>query len=246
MKKIHHLTVKDGSCLYYETMGKGQPLILLHGNGGSSHFFASQVKTLKKYYHLIVVDCRGRGHSSDCSHHITYDLMVEDLEAIIRHENLGKVNVLGFSDGANLALCYAQKYPHRIHSLILNAANRRFSDLTKEAQERFRTFSFVTKKLGQFIPEMRRRHHYFQLAFAEIPLQEKVLQSLNVPVLIMVGENDIVDIEFSRKLCSLFPNALLLVEPLVGHMFARQKPTQYTNYIINFLENKAFQHRDVK
>lgn len=236
MKTIHQLTVKDGSCLYYETMGTGQPLVLLHGNGGSSQFFHAQAKTLKHFFKLYIIDCRGRGYSSDHSTSISFPLMVEDLKDIFKHEHLQKVHLLGFSDGANLALLFAQTYPQYIQSLILNAANRRFSDLTKNAQENFTLLQKVTGCLGKFIPFVRRKHHYLKLAFSNLPIQEEKLKNLHFPVLILVGEKDIVDLNFSKKLCSWFPNAQLHVEPMVGHDFAHQRPKRYTAEILSFLE----------
>lgn len=233
-KRIHHLLMADGTKIYYEKMGHGEPLVLLHGNGGSSRYFSYQRK-LSQHFELYIIDVRGRGQSTDNSRIITYDLMTQDLLTILNHEQLNKVHLLGFSDGANLALLFAQKYPERIKSLILNAANQRFQDLTKETQERFNWSQKIMYYLKDFHPFLKKRHHYFNLAFANIPIDEEKIKSFTFPVLILVGENDIVDLNFSKKLAHLFKNSTLIVEPNVGHMFARQKPKKYNQYVLNFL-----------
>ena len=236
MRHIKHLQVYDGSTLYYEVVGKGDPLILLHGNGGSSRYFHIHIHELAKYYKLYIIDCRGRGRSTDQSSTITYSLMSDDLLSIVQHEKLTSFHLLGFSDGANLALLFAERYPSYIKSLILNAANQRFNDLTKETQTRFKISKYMMTKLAKIHPLFKRKNHYFKLAFDEIPIDENKLKHFHFPVLILVGENDIVDIQFSKKLASLFQDATLIIEPRVGHFFAHQKPKQYCSYILSFLK----------
>lgn len=237
MRSIHHLKVSDGTSIYYERIGHGEPLILLHGNGGSSRYFHYQIKALSQHYRLYVVDCRGRGRSTDKSPHISYFLMAQDLLELVQHEQLHKFHLLGFSDGANLALLFAQLHPQYIQSLILNAANQKFSDLTKETQQRFKWSLAMMKKAAPLHPFFKKRSHYFSLAFDEIPVDQALIHQLTFPVLILVGENDIVNVDFSRRLASLFPNAKLCIEPNVGHMFARQKPSKYNEYVLNFLKH---------
>lgn len=239
-RQIKHLTMPDASVLYYECIGQGEPLILLHGNGGSSRYFHTHIHELSKYYKLYIIDCRGRGWSTDQSPTITYSLMVDDLLHIIQFEQLTSFNLLGFSDGANLALLFAERYPYYIRSLILNAANQHFYDLTKETQQWFKFSKAIMQKCGQWLPVLKWKNHYFKLAFDDIPIDEHKLKQASYPVLILVGENDIVDLKFSKKLASLFKRATLIVELNVGHFFAKQKPKQYCRYILNFLnENKS-------
>lgn len=237
MRHIHHLHVTDGTSIYYECIGHGEPLILLHGNGGSSRYFHYQIKALSQHYRLYVVDCRGRGRSTDNASHISYFLMAQDLWELVQHEQLSKFHLLGFSDGANLALLFTQLHPETIQSLILNAANQKFSDLTKETQQRFKWSKHLMDKASVLHPFFKRRSHYFELAFDEIPVDKALLRQLHFPVLILVGENDIVNVSFSRKLAQLFPNATLCIEPNVGHMFARQRPERYNHYVLEFLKH---------
>lgn len=235
-KMIHHLVVADGSTMYYEVMGKGDPLVLLHGNGGSTDYFSKQIEALSKHYKLYIIDSRGRGHSTDNSPQISFQLMASDLLAILRHEHLTKINLLGFSDGANLALVFAQEHPKMINSLILNAGNHHFDDLTEDTRESFLFHRHLLKVGAKLHPFLHRIAHYYNLAFETIHLDEKQIQRIDAPVLILVGEKDIVKPSFSHHLASLFKHSELIIEPKIGHRFARIKPKTYNRYVLSFLK----------
>lgn len=235
-KVIHHLTVKDGSTMYYEVMGKGDPLVLLHGNGGSTEYFSKQVSALGKHYRLYIIDSRGRGHSTDLSPHISFQLMAEDLLEILQHEQLSKINLLGFSDGANLALLFAQEHPEMINSLILNAGNHHFDDLTEDTREAFRWHRHLLRVGARLHPFLHRVAHYYNLAFETIRLDADRIHQIKAPVLILVGEKDIVKPSFSHHLAALFHHSELIIEPETGHRFARVKPKTYNQYVLSFLK----------
>lgn len=237
-KKIHHYKVHDGSTMYYECYGKGEPLFLLHGNNGSTFYFHRQIHFLKKYFKVYAIDSRGRGQSKDNSNHINFDLMAEDLFEIIRHEKLTKINLLGFSDGANLALIFSQKYPQMIQSLILNAANGSFNDLTNVSKRKFKLINQFLEISEKYNQTLKKYHHYFHLVFENLHLNYKKLSTFKFPVLILVGQYDIVKKEFSEKLARTFPNSKLIIEPSVGHTFALERPNIYNQYILNFLNKK--------
>lgn len=235
-KVIHYLTVADGSEMYYEVIGKGDALVLLHGNGGSTTYFSKQVEALSRHYRLYIIDSRGRGRSTDCSHQISFPLMANDLLEILHHEHLSQINLLGFSDGANLALLFAQQHPEMINSLILNAGNHQFGDLTETTRRSFLCHRYLLKLIDKLHPFIHRSAHYFNLAFATIHFDEKQIKKITAPVLILVGEKDIVKPSFSRHLANLFPHSQLIIEPGIGHRFARQKPKTYNRYVLSFLE----------
>ena len=237
-KKTHHLQLADHSMIYYETYGQGMPLFLLHGNSGSTLYFKNQIHVLKKYFKIYAVDLRGRGQSIDYASKINYQLMVNDLLTILKHEHLTKINLLGFSDGANLALLFSEHYPQYINKLILNAANNSFTDLTPTAKLRFKLTNDILKLGEKYFPKLNKFQHYFQLAFANLHINFQKLAHFKFPVLILVGQFDIVKKEFSQKLAHTFPNAQLIIEPHVGHSFALERPNTYNKYVLNFLNNK--------
>lgn len=112
----------NGIELYYKVLGKGEPIVILHGGPGLDHtYLLPQMEQLADDYQLIFYDQRASGRSSGEAEptSITIDKFVEDLEGLRQAFNLDKMNLIGHSWGGLLAMFYAIKYPHRLNSLIL-------------------------------------------------------------------------------------------------------------------------------
>jgi esterase len=104
--------------LHYRVLGKGAPLVILHGLFGSSDNWQSQAKKLAEFYTVYLVDLRNHGHSFWSPAH-TYDLMAEDIHGLIEELNLKKIILLGHSMGAKVAMTFAQQHPMLLDKLIL-------------------------------------------------------------------------------------------------------------------------------
>ena len=85
----------DGIKLYYEVYGAGEPLLLVHGNGGSIADFKAQIDHFRKRYRVIAMDARDHGKSADSADKISYEKMTSDLAALLDHLQTGPVYVLG-------------------------------------------------------------------------------------------------------------------------------------------------------
>lgn len=116
------IKVKDAE-LYYMVVGKGEPVVILHGGPGFDHIHMLPMSELAKDYKVIFYDQRATGNSTgntdDIS--ITVDNFVEDLEELRKKLNLEKMNVIGHSWGAALGMYYGIKYPDNLKTLILLA-----------------------------------------------------------------------------------------------------------------------------
>ena len=112
----------NGLMLYYKILGRGESLVILHGGPGASHdYFLPYLLPLARHNKVIFIDERGSGRSQkleDASGY-TIENMVEDVEAVRRALNLGKISLLGHSYGGALAQAYALKYQRNLTHLIL-------------------------------------------------------------------------------------------------------------------------------
>jgi proline iminopeptidase len=112
----------NGVMIYYVTFGQGDPLVILHGGPGASHdYFLPYLLPLAKRNKLVFIDERGCGRSQklDSIAGYTVENMAEDVEAVRKTLNLGKINLLGHSYGGVLAQAYALKYQQNLARLIL-------------------------------------------------------------------------------------------------------------------------------
>jgi len=113
-----------GALIYYETMGRGAPLVIVHGGPGASHdYFLPHLLPLMRTNRLIFIDERGSGKSSKLEDPKEYTVasMVEDLEAVRVGLGLGKISLLGHSFGGVIVQAYALKYQKNLSHLILGS-----------------------------------------------------------------------------------------------------------------------------
>jgi len=111
-----------GSILYYESIGSGSPLIVLHGGPGSSHqYFLPHLLPLARHHRLIFLDERGSGRSQRLADPSGYTLEAMSCDVNALRDSLGypTTDVLGHSFGGILAQDYALRYPGHVHRLIL-------------------------------------------------------------------------------------------------------------------------------
>ena len=109
--------------LYTKESGSGQPMVLLHGNGEDSSYFVNQISFFESKYLVIAVDTRGHGSSPRGRGTFTLERFADDLKGFLDRRGLRRIILLGFSDGGNIALIFALKYPGYVDRLILNGAN---------------------------------------------------------------------------------------------------------------------------
>jgi len=119
--------------LYARAIGRGQPVIILHGGPDFDHgYLLPDLDRLKDAFRLIYYDQRGRGRSADHvrPHDVTLTSDVDDLDKVREHFLLDAPALLGHSWGAVLALEYAIRYPTRVsHLILMNPAPASVSDL---------------------------------------------------------------------------------------------------------------------
>jgi pimeloyl-ACP methyl ester carboxylesterase len=102
----------DGARMWYSTYGSGSPVILLHGGLGHSGNWGHQVPALVSAgYRVLLIDSRGHGRSTRDARPYTYQLMASDVVAVMDALHLEKAYLVGWSDGACVALILAHKAP---------------------------------------------------------------------------------------------------------------------------------------
>src|SRR6478735_4864596 len=110
----------DGLQLYYESYGEGgTPLILLHGGFGLTSMFGDLPARLADQRRVIAVDLQGHGRTADIDRPLTMQAMADDIAALVRFLDLGKVDVLGYSLGGGVGLRTAIQHPDLVRKLVL-------------------------------------------------------------------------------------------------------------------------------
>ena len=190
--------------LYYETFGKGRPLILLHGNGENHHIFSRITKDLSRNHTIYLIDSRCHGKSQKrCS--ISYDLMASDIISFIHKLRLEKPDLYGFSDGGITGLLIAIKEPGLLSSLIISGANifpEGMNDKTLKSMKR--VYFFTRSKL-------------YRLMLTEPHISPSELEKIEIPVHLLVGEQDLIRREHTELIASHLQNCTLDILPGEDH-----------------------------
>ena len=117
------LQQKTSFKLFYKSVGEGHPLILLHGNGEDCTYFGGQISFFAKHRRVIAIDTRGHGKSPRGEAPFSLNTFADDLYDFMKSHGIETADILGFSDGGNIALLFALTHPETVTRLILNGAN---------------------------------------------------------------------------------------------------------------------------
>jgi pimeloyl-ACP methyl ester carboxylesterase len=109
----------NGLDIYYEIHGTGQPLILLYGGLGGISMFGEVLPLLANTQQVIAVDLQAHGHTADIDRSLRFELMGDDIAALIKHLGCEKANVVGYSLGGGVALRTVIQHPAVVKTLVL-------------------------------------------------------------------------------------------------------------------------------
>lgn len=112
----------NGLKLYYEIHGNGEPLVLLHGGLGATSMFGDNLPALAKVRKVIAVDLQGHGRTADIDRELSVELMADDIAALLKHLNIAKADIMGYSMGGGVALQTAIRHPEVVNKLIVASA----------------------------------------------------------------------------------------------------------------------------
>ena len=113
----------NGLNIYYEIHGTGQPLVLLHGAYMTIDLMGEIVPALAESRQLIAVELQGHGHTADIDRPLSYELMADDIAALIEHLAFEKADLFGYSMGGGVALQVAIRHPEVVRKLVVASAS---------------------------------------------------------------------------------------------------------------------------
>ena len=105
--------------MYYEIHGAGRPLILLHGGVGAIEVFGEVLPLLAEGRRVIAVDLQAHGRTADIDRPLSFELMADDIAALIKHLGLEKADLMGYSLGGGVALQTAIRHPEVVRKLVV-------------------------------------------------------------------------------------------------------------------------------
>jgi pimeloyl-ACP methyl ester carboxylesterase len=234
-KAAGHYIKTRGFNIYYETYGSGQPLLIIHGNGGSINDFFYQIPYFSKKYKVILADSRAQGKSIDMNDSLSYEMMTDDLNALLDSLHLDSCFVIGWSDGGINGLLLAIRHPDKVKKLAVTGANL-WPDTS--AIDPF-VYNWAMKmndtlhKMQQ-TPETRSQLKLAHLLSFEPHIRLEQLHQIKCPTLVIGGDHDVIRPQHTMLIAQNIANSYLWIIPNSGHSTPIFKRDEFNKTVDDF------------
>ena len=211
----------NGVDLYYHKLGKGAPLLLLHGHHLDGGMFDKIVSPLSLYYTVYVLDMRGHGLSQgDSAEH--YQTEVEDVYTFIKQLHLEGCDCFGFDAGGLVAMMLASQHAHIFKKMIVAGVFVNGAGI--------RPYHYLTEGFHRFL----RLDRDSRVELTESFMSEDAMKKIEIPTLCVVGEKDWVKVEHVRWYSQIIPNGRLILMPRQTHNSYAVKSLKLLDLIKDF------------
>ena len=220
---------------FYVEKGQGDPIILMHGNGEDCSIFNGQIDVFAQHYHVYALDTRGHGQTPRGDKPFTIRQFADDLMDFMDEHQIEKAHVLGFSDGGNIAMIFAMKYPERVERLILNGANLTPAGVKRSVQIPIEIGYRIAKLFGGKSDSAKSHMEMLGLMVNDPYVKPEELASIQAKTLVIAGTKDMILESETRRIAQHIPDSqLVFIEG--DHFIAKKKPEEFNRAVLGFLE----------
>ena len=224
----------NGLNMYYEIQGTGRPLVLIHGGVSTIDTNFGKVRPpLAKNWKTVAVELQGHGHTADIDRPLTFEQMAEDIAALLRQLQTENADFVGYSIGGGVGLRIAMRYPDLVRKLIVIGTTynndglvpglvgafktMKPEDIPAEFREAYARTAPDPKQWPTLVAKVMRLLLEFK------GWRPEDIQSIKAPVLVMIGDADVVRPEHAVQMFRLLPYAQLAVLPGTDHFLPMQR-----------------------
>ncbi|MFB2566669.1 alpha/beta fold hydrolase [Rhizobium sp. IMFF44] len=221
--------------MYYAEYGAGDPILFIHGGLGNADVWGAQVADFARDHLVIVADSRGHGRSTRSEKPFGYDLMTSDYVALLDYLKVGKVTLVGWSDGGIIGIDMAMKHPEKLTRVIAQAANvttdgvkpdvmsnKTFNDYINVAGEYYKKLSPTPNEYEAFVNQIS------QMWATQPAWTAADLGKITVPVTLAIGDHDeAVKLDHTEMMAKEIPGAKLVILKDASHFAMLQDPEGY-------------------
>jgi pimeloyl-ACP methyl ester carboxylesterase len=233
--------------MYYEEYGAGEPLLLLHGFGGSGQNWRPFIAQLAERHRLIVVDMRGHGHSTNPGNTFTHRQAAGDVLLLLGKLGITRCSAMGISSGGMVLLHMATSQPQRIDAMVLISATSHFPD---QARAIMATSSF--ERMPRPVQDMYRecakrgdaqiraliaQFNAFAQNHDDMNFTAQELATVSARTLVVHGDRDrFFPAEIAETIARSIPNATLWLIPGGDHVPINDPAIPFVSTALRFLD----------
>ena len=230
----HYIKIR-GFSMYYETYGNGLPLLMIHNNGGSISNFMYQVPYFAKSFHVIVADSRAQGKSTDKGDSLSYEMMADDMNALLDSLHLFQCFVIGWNDGAITGLLLAIHHPEKVRKLAITGA-RLSADTSALDATVVNWASQYNASFDQMTQtdQVKNKHKVARLLSYQPHIAATELQKIVCPVLVISGDHDVVLPKHTLLISSSIRESYLWMVPGSGNSLPLNFKDRFNDIVDDF------------
>jgi pimeloyl-ACP methyl ester carboxylesterase len=252
----------NGLQMYYEILGEGEPLMLLHGAFGTIATWGPLLGLLAESRQVITVEFQGHGHTADVDRPLTYEQLADDVVALMGQLNLDQADIAGYSMGGNVALQVAIRHPDVVRKLVIISGTYRSDGEYPEVLAGVQALNpdfFVGTPIEESYRQAAPNPEDFSvlvekvktLLTTEFSWPETDVESIAAPAQLVIGDSDTVRPEHVVQLFRLLgggvagdffglPRAQLAVIPATTHeTIISERADQLATIVQSFLDART-------
>ena len=219
---------------YYVEKGQGHPLILLHGNGEDCTYFEHQIDVFAQHFHVYALDTRGHGQTPRGTRPFTIRQFADDLLAFMDARHIERAHLLGFSDGGNIAIIFAIRYPERVDRLILDGANLDTTGVKRRIQIPIEIGYRIARLFAKRSTSAQQHADLLGLMVNDPNIPVESLARIQAKTLVIAGTNDMIKERHTRLIAANIPDAQLVI--IQGnHFIANKQSEAFNRAVLHFL-----------
>jgi pimeloyl-ACP methyl ester carboxylesterase len=236
-----------GVKMYYEVHGEGRPVVLLHGGTATIQTsFAEQIPVLARNHRVIAIEQMGHGHTGDVAgRELSYEGMTEDTAALLGQLGIRNADVVGWSDGGQLALRLAFTHPELVRRVVASGVGL---GATPQEQQAMRALSPdrwsapVREEYARVSPDGAQHWPVFfdkvktMWAKPNWGISEQELGKIKATVMIVGGDRDFTRAEETVRIFRMIPGARLAILPGTDHFTFQKRPGWMNPILLDFLD----------
>jgi pimeloyl-ACP methyl ester carboxylesterase len=225
-----------GFKMYCEVYGKGEPLLMIHGNGGDISAFTKNIPYFSKKYMVIVADSRAQGKSVDGKDSLSFEMMADDFAALLDVMHIKSSYVIGWSDGGINALLLAMRHPEKVIKLASTGANL-WPDSTALIPSYWKgeRDDYNANKNKTFTTAKEKNDwKIFMLDWLQPNVPLSALKQIKCPSLIISGDHDLIVLQHTVLIYQNIPQAYLWILPNSPHHTLQAHADEFNKKVDEF------------
>jgi len=210
----------NGLEMYYEVHGAGEPLVLLHGAYMTIDAMGEILPSLAETRRVIAVELQGHGRTADIDRPLTYEQMADDVAALLRHLEIEKADVFGYSMGGGVALQVAIRHPEVVRKLVVASASYTSDGMHAELLEMIPSITpeaFAGSPIEEAYLQTAPNPEDFPTLVAKLKRLDmepfawppEDVRGIAAPTLLITGDSDVVRLEHAVELFRLLGGGVM-------------------------------------